>query len=216
MNYFPNYIRKKSVILPNSLNPAFIRRRYEGERRKEIVTVGRIDSNKNQKMLVEAFLEIAEEYPDWKCILYGDGEGRKDIEMLLQNHAAGERVVLAGRQDNIHEKIYESSIFVLPSNCEGMPNALIEAMALGLAVISTDCPCGGPRDLIEDGVNGILIPVGDKEVLKEKLCKLMSAPETMQHLGINATGIVQRLHPDAVNEAWKGYPEGVCQGVREI
>lgn len=207
MEYFPAYIRKKAVILPNSLNPAFLQERYEEERRKEIVTVGRIDANKNQRLLVEAFLEIAEAYPDWRCILYGDGEGRAEIEKILQNHAFKEHVVLAGRQDDIPQKIREASIFVLPSDCEGMPNALIEAMALGLAVISTDCPCGGPRDLIENGINGILIPVGDKEALKKELCKLMSSQEKQEELGRNASRIAQRLHPDIVNGQWREYVE---------
>lgn len=207
MAYFPGYIRKKAVILPNSLNPAFIRERFAGERRKEIVTVGRIDSNKNQRMLVEAFLEIAEEFPEWKCILYGEGSGRGTVETLLQESSYKERVILAGKQGNIQDKIYESSIFVLPSNCEGMPNALIEAMALGLAVISTDCPCGGPKDLIEDGVNGILIPVGDKEALKNALRETMSDDTWRDRLGSNAAKIADRLHPDIVNQMWKDYIE---------
>ena len=203
MEYFPGYIRRKSVILPNSLNPAFLREPFKGERKKEIVTVGRIDSNKNQKLLVEAFIEIAEEFPQWKCILYGEGSGRGVVEAIIQESLVGERVVLAGRQGNIQDKIYESSIFVLPSNCEGMPNALIEAMSLGLAVISTDCPCGGPRDLIENGVNGILIPVGDKEELKKALRELMSSHELQCKLGTNAAMIQKRLHPDVVNKQWE-------------
>lgn len=209
MKYFPRYIRKKSVILPNSLNPAFIRPRFTGERRKEIVTVGRIDTNKNQKMLVEAFLDIAKDYPEWTCILYGDGEGKDAIAHCIKEHSEGASVILAGRQDRIQDKIYESSVFVLPSYCEGMPNALIEAMALGLAAISTDCPCGGPKDLIVDGVNGILIPVGDKEALKTALRKVMDSAKLREQLGVNAAQLADRLHPDKVNEMWKTYVESV-------
>lgn len=207
MNYFPAYIRKKAVILPNSLNMAFLKERYKGERRNEIVTVGRIDSNKNQKLLVEAFLELAEEYPKWRCVLYGEGEGKTEIEQLIQTSSAGNRVILAGRQDNIQDKIYEASIFVLPSNCEGMPNALIEAMALGLAVVSTDCPCGGPKDLIENGENGLLVPVKDKEALKKALCQLIGSAKVRERLGQNAARIQERLHPDVVNAMWREYIE---------
>lgn len=205
MSYFPGYIRKKAVILPNSLNAAFLKERYRGERRKEIVTVGRIDSNKNQKLLAETFLELTKDYPEWRCILYGEGEGKAAIERLIHKSSAGNRVILPGRQDKIQDKIYKASIFVLPSNCEGMPNALIEAMALGLAVVSTDCPCGGPKDLIEDGENGILIPVGDKEALKKALRQLMESPEMRERLGRNAAKIQERLHPDTVNAMWREF-----------
>ncbi len=209
--YFPRYIQKKAVILPNSLHPAFLKERYGGERRLEIVAVGRIDANKNQKLLAQAFLEIAGQYPAWRCILYGDGEGKAQIEALAAGHAFRERLVLAGRQDAIEEKIDKAAIFVLPSDCEGMPNALIEAMALGLAVISTDCPCGGPAELIKDGVNGILIPVGDKEALKRALRRLMDSKGLRERLGENAAGIQKRLHPDAVNAMWRGYIERIAR-----
>lgn len=205
--YFSQAIQRKAIILPNSLNPSFIVPLYEGERKKEIVTVGRIDQNKNQLLLVEAFAELSQEHQikDWCLKLYGDGPEREKIEQYCKERQIQDVIKLMGSQSDIPGRIRESSIFVLPSKQEGMPNALIEAMALGLAVISTDCPCGGPRDIIENDKNGILIPVDDKEALKEKLLLLIRDEDKRRNLGKNAYHIGEKLHPDKVNAMWKDY-----------
>lgn len=203
--FFTKRLQKKITVLPNSLNPLFIRNRYEGERKKEIVTVGRIDDNKNQQMLVEAFEELAERANGWKCVIYGDGEKREDIRKYVQEKGLGNKILLPGNQADIYEKIYQSNIFVLTSYFEGMPNALIEAMALGLAVISTDCVGSGPKELIRNNENGILIPVGDKKALKEALLRLIADKELEKELGVEAAKIVKNLNPDYVNSLWKTY-----------
>lgn len=211
--YFSKRIQKKAVILPNSLNPDFIRPLYKGIRKKEIVCVGRIDNNKNQEMLVEAFADLLEEeayamnLQDWNLILYGDGPRREHLEQYCIKRQVTEHIHFAGVQNHIADKIQESAIFVLPSKQEGMPNALIEAMALGLAVIATNCPCGGPAELIEDGKNGYLIPVDDKEALKKRLIELITQEEKRKDMGNAASEIGKKLHPDTVNGMWKEYIE---------
>lgn len=204
-DFFPNSLQKKSVILPNSINPVFLNIEKVTEKSKEIVAVGRIDKNKNQKMLIDAFSEIAEEYPDWCVRLYGDGEETSLLKEFVKEKGLQEQVFFMGQISNVAERIREASIFVLPSKCEGMPNALIEAMTLGVAVISTDCPCGGPADLIKDGKNGILIPVDDQNALKEALVRLMEDTVYRHKLARNAERITEKLHPDIVNLQWKEY-----------
>lgn len=210
-SYFPKGIQKKSIILPNSINPVFIKERFEGERRKEIVMVGRVDDNKNPQMLVKAFAEIAGDYPEWNVKLYGDGVSREKVEKLIEEKGMKDRIIMMGSQGEIQDRIYESSVYVLCSNVEGMPNALMEAMALGLCVISTDCPCGGPKMLIEDHRNGILIPVGDTETLKEALQEVLESAEFRESMGRNASLLGQKLHPDKVNLMWKEYFESVIE-----
>lgn len=203
--FFPGPIRRKAVILPNSLNPRFQRPRYEGKREKEIVAVGRLDENKNHAMLIRAFGKIVKDFPDYRVVIYGDGTGHRNLEKLIGKLHLSDKVVLAGRTDAVEEKIYKSSLFVLTSDAEGMPNALIEAMALGLPVISTDCPCGGPRELIQDGVNGYLIPVRDEEALYERLRYCLTHMSEMNEIGRRAAEIQKRLNPEKVNKKWEAY-----------
>ena len=203
--FFPKGVQKKSIILPNSLNPAFLKPRYEGERKKEIVAVGRLDENKNHAMLLRAFAGIAEQFPDYTVTVYGEGESRPELESLIRELGLAGRVFLPGRTDHIEDKIYQSSLFVMTSDTEGMPNALMEAMALGLPVISTDCPCGGPGELIRDGVNGYLVPVRAQEALKERLEYCLCHPDEMEKAGREAAKIQDKLNPDRVNREWEKY-----------
>lgn len=213
--YFPSYMQKKVVILPNSLNPQFMRQRFTGTRRDEIVSVGRLDPNKNQQMLIRAFGKIAEEFPKLQLVLYGEGlpenSTRKVLEALVQELGLQERVRFMGRKNDVERQIHESRIFVLSSNVEGMPNALLEAMALGLACISTDCPCGGPRAVIRDGENGLLVPVGDTDALTRAIRRILDDPKLEERLGVNASAIRQELAPEKVNQMWMDYITQVCR-----
>ena len=205
-SFLPGGLQKKTVILPNSISPEYIGSEpvQFSERRKEIVLVGRIDSNKNQRMVLEAFSEIMDEYRDWSLHLYGDGE----LAAGLRNRFDCDGIVFHGQVSDVKSRIEKASVFVLPSKQEGMPNALIEAMALGLACISTDCPCGGPADLIKQDENGILIPVDDREKLKEQLCRLMDDEQLRIGLGKEASKIAEDMKPEKVNQLWKEYLEG--------
>lgn len=201
--FFPAKLQKKTVVMPNSINEEFIGVAEPEIRDKEIVLVGRIDTNKNQRMVLEAFDEIKDEYLGWKLQVYGDGE----MAAGLRNRFDCDNIIFHGNVDNVKDRIKNASIFVLSSKQEGMPNALIEAMALGLACVSTDCPCGGPADLIENEVNGILIPVDDAETLRAQLIRLMENEELRISLGKEARKISEKLHPQVVNKAWKDYLE---------
>lgn len=207
--YFPFYMQKKVAILSNSLNPKFLRPRFEGKRRNEIVSVGRLDENKNQQMLIRAFDQLAGEFPEMELAFYGDGfpesSTRAELEKLVQELGLTDKVRFMGRRSDVEQCIYESRIFVLTSNIEGMPNALLEAMALGLACVSTDCPCGGPRTVIRDGENGLLIPVGDTDALARALRRILSDPGLEERLGVNAAKIKEDLEPKKVNQMWMDY-----------
>ena len=96
-------------------------------------------------------------------------------------------------------------MFILASNYEGMPNSLIEAMSLGLVCISTDCPCGGPRDLIEDGVNGLLVPVGDKDAMAAAMTRILENRELADKMGAEASKIQEKCSPEVTNTKWKKF-----------
>ena len=205
MKFFPPYIRKKAVILKNPLNPSFIRPRFEGKRDGSIVSVGRVDSNKNHEMIIRAFNKVTEEFPRASLTIYGEGECRTKLQELTKKLGISDRVCLPGMVTDVSEKIYRSSIFVLSSNSEGMPNALLEAMCLGIPCISTDCPCGGPGELIEDGKNGFLIPVGDVDALADRLRTLLSDEEMAERMGNQAARLSKIYNPDNVNREWLTY-----------
>ena len=203
--YFPKWIQKKAVILENPLNPEFIDAYYEGQRKNEIVSVGRIDANKNQKLIVEAFNRIAEELSDVNLVLYGDGEGKKELMDYVKNSPYRERIFLPGVVSDVKERIRKSKLFVLSSDTEGMPNALMEALALGIPSVSTDCPCGGPRMLMEGKENGILVPVGDADAMAAAMKKIFKDDELWKKYSKNAYKITQSQHPDEVNNKWENY-----------
>ena len=114
-------------------------------------------------------------------------------------------IILKGKVKNIEEKIYKDSIFVLSSNYEGMPNSLMEAMALGLACISTNCSSGGPNVLINNKKNGILINVGDRKQLKKALLELINDNKYMEKISINSIESMKEYLPEKINKIWKDY-----------
>lgn len=203
--FFPKFIQKKAVVLPNSLNPRFLRPYYQMERKKTIVSVGRLDDNKNQQMLIAVFERLSKEYPDWKLEIYGDGENYGKLEKMIEDKQLKETVYLRGNQPNIESLIEAFSIYVLTSKIEGMPNALMEAMSLGLAVVSTNCPCGGPAELIEHEKNGLLIPVDDKESLYQALKRLIEDKAYREQLSKEAFRTREKFQPKVVNKAWSDY-----------
>lgn len=203
--YFPKWMHKKAIILENPLNPEFIEPYYTGERKQEIVTVGRIDSNKNQKLIIDAFYKIAEEFSDVKLVLYGDGEDREKLIDYVKKSLYQERIVFPGAVSDVKNQIWKSKLFVLSSNTEGMPNALMEALALGIPCISTDCPCGGPRMLMEGKENGILVPVGNSEKMAEAMRTILRDDELWQKYSKNAYKITKELNPGIVNNKWEQY-----------
>lgn len=210
--FFSDRIRKKAVVLPNSLNPAFIRPRYTGPRDKEIVAVGRLDANKNHEMMIRAFAALQNRYPEYTLTIYGEGELRGRLQALAQELGVAERVSMPGMVADIARRIEKASLFLITSYSEGVSNALIEALATGLPVIATDVPSGGTQELMTDGVNGLIIPAGDAAALEKAMDRLLGDPAYAEKLGCEAAHIQERLAPEQVNRLWREYFEGICGG----
>lgn len=210
--FFCRKVGKKAVILPNSLNPAFIGPRYEGVREKEIVSVGRMDANKNHEMQLRAFAALKDKYPEYTLVIYGDGELRTYIEETADKLGIVGRVSLPGVVPDVAARICRASLFLLTSYSEGVSNALIEALALGLPVIATDVPSGGTEELMKDGVNGLVIPAGDQAALEHAMDRLLSDPAYADRLGREAAKIQERLAPERVNPMWRDYFEEIING----
>ena len=182
-SFFPEKVQKKAVILKNPINKAFFRQPYQGEREKTIVAVGRVDENKNHELLIRAFAGIAGEFPDYSLKIYGEGDQKERLQHLILELGLEKQAFMMGAVSDVAGVIERARLFVLPSNSEGAPNTLIEAMLLGLTVISTDCPCGGPAELIEDGKNGYLFESENTGELSLKMIRLLSDVDLREKMG---------------------------------
>lgn len=205
--FFSGRVGKTAVILPNSLNPAFIRPRYQGEREKRIVSVGRLDANKNHEMMIRAFAKLVPEYPEYTLTIYGEGELRGALEKLIASLGLETKVMLPGIIPNVADNIEKAALFLLTSYSEGVSNALIEAMALGLPVIATDVPSGGTVELIRHKENGWIIPPGNRSALEDAMNTILSDQSLADSLGREAYKIQEALSPEKVNAEWKRYFE---------
>lgn len=138
--------------------------------RNVIINVGRVDKNKNQILILNALAKVSTDF-DWQFILVGDGPELQNLKHETLRLGLQERVFFAGFQQNPFKYLYRSHIFILSSKYEGFPNVLLQAKHLKLNIISTDCPTG-PKEILEDYKNGVLIPL-DSEELKKKLESMM-------------------------------------------
>lgn len=203
MNYFDDSVKKKSTVIPNPINDIFLNEeKYKNKRRKEIVTVGRLTEQKNHELLIDAFAEVSDKYPEFKLKIYGDGPLREKLENFVKEKKLIDKVLFMGTSDHLEKDLVPSYMFVLPSFYEGMPNALMEALALGLPCISTDCPCGGPRFLIENGINGFLIENNNRSDLIRSIEYLIENPKIASKIGDCAKEKSKNLSSSKINSKW--------------
>src|SRR5690625_838414 len=200
--FYSKRIQKKSTIIPNPLMSENLPAPYMGEREKKIVSVGRLVKQKNHILLIRAFKTISESHPEYKLEIYGEGPERANLENEIEKLGLKDKVTLPGVHDDVLEKIKTASIFVLSSNFEGIPNALIEAMAIGLPCISTDTPSGGPSSLIENYESGILVRVKDLNALEREMINLIESKDLSNKLCTNAVKVRERLKIDRISYLW--------------
>lgn len=191
-----------AFIIPNAINNEFMREEYKGTKDKIIIAIGRLSKSKNFPLLLEAFMDVSKQFPEYRLFIYGDGPDKETLENQIKMLNLYGKVVLAGQNRNISNKLEKATLFVLSSNNEGMPNALIEAMALGVPCIATDCAGGGARELIKNMENGILVDRGNKDQLANSITLLLKDKELRDKLGKNARRISEILSPNKIYSMW--------------
>lgn len=205
--WYKRYINKSKIaIIPNAVGENFVSN-VGGvvKRDKNIVTAGRLADPKNHQLLIRAFARIQSKFPDYKVMLYGDGPDKENLQFLAKGLGISESVLFPGYCKNIAEKIENASLFVFTSDWEGMPNALIEAMGLGVPCISTDFDGGGAKFLINPGNNGLLVPVGDADALAKAMERMLSDRDFAEKCGQEARKICERLSPSKIYGEWESF-----------
>jgi glycosyltransferase involved in cell wall biosynthesis len=186
------------LAIPNAVPPADVR---AGSDNKVVITAGRLTGQKGFDRLIHAFRPVAEQRPDWQLRIFGQGERRKALQKLITSLDLGGNVKLMGFTSQLPQEMADASIYAMSSRFEGFPMVLLEAMACGLPPVSFDCPTG-PRDLIDDGVNGVLVDDGDVDGLTAGLLRLTSDPAARRAMGAAALETSRRYTPPAVMRRW--------------
>lgn len=207
-SFFSEKVKRKSIIIPNPvIDPKIEIGKWE-DRRKEIAFVGRFDiRQKRQDLMIEAFSIISKKYPDYKLVFYGDGEEQEIIKNLAIELDVINSVEFKGRVNDVVKHISGARIFVMTSDFEGIPNALIEAMSIGLPCISTDCDPGGARLLIEDKKNGLLVEKNNVEQLALSMAYLIEDPTKADRLGDKAREINIKYDENSIKDTWRNIIE---------
>ena len=153
--------------------------------RKRLIAVGRLSEEKCFDRAILAFVRLADKFIDWDLRIVGEGPDRSRLERLIKTHAVGDRVFLPGSSSSVQDELALSDLFVLTSRFEGFPNALLEAMAMGLPCVTVDCP-SGPREISEDGHSAVLVDIGNHEALIGELGSMMKDEEKRLEYGKRA------------------------------
>lgn len=199
LDYFPSRVRACGRVIPNPVVAPCAAQ--TAERRNVVVSVGRLEPQKNFALLLRAFARVTARHPEWELHIFGDGPLRAELEALRSQLGLAGCVRLPGRTTDVAGELARAGLFALPSRYEGFPNALCEAMAAGLAAVATDCP-SGPRDIVRDGVDGLLVPNEDEAALAAALCRLMCDGSERARLGARAREVVERFSLGCVMEMW--------------
>ena len=204
-DFFPESMKSKSIIIHNSVNVPQDKYLMPEKREKRIVSVGRLHPQKNFPLLINAFARIASTYPDYELDIYGDGDLRETLQSQINSLGLSSRVSLNKSRTDVWDCIRTASLFVLTSDYEGMPNALMEAMSLGLPCIAADCRPGGARTLINDGENGYVVPLRDEGALVDKMNYLLSHPEKAEEIALNARHLQDTHTDEKIFNKWNDY-----------
>ncbi|HUK09107.1 MAG TPA: glycosyltransferase family 4 protein [Stellaceae bacterium] len=207
---FQAMTRVRGVVIPN---PIVIPSRAgqtseKNSERRTLIAMGRLVHQKGFDLLLEAFARIALRHPDWSLTIIGKGPLQRKLQEQSAALDLGARVHFVGELTDPFPMLRAADLFVLSSRFEGFGMALAEAMACGLPVVSFDCP-EGPRDIIHDGVDGILVPTEDINALATALGRLMNDPRERARLGTEAATLLTRFGPEPVLSIWQDMFDGL-------
>ena len=206
---FRGKVRERSTVIANPLVGEIPDRGYPIS--NDIVTVGRLSAQKNQALLIKAFAKFNKIHLGYRLLVYGNGEKKAELSELINNLELSDSVMLMGNSNKVLLEICCAKMFVLTSDYEGMPNALAEAMAIGIPSVSTDCLGGGAAALIKDNVNGKLVPVGDEDGVVKAMSELVENEEMYDNISANSVKLRETLAVDNISKMWLSYMDEVLK-----
>jgi len=212
MNYFSNKLQARACIIPNPVLLPQIESNLSKKLLNErtVIAVGRFGREKGFDLLLRAFAKLKVRYPEWTLTILGEGALRPELESLRHQLGLAECVHFPGQVKNPYEFLKQAELFVMSSRYEGFPNALCEAMACGLPVISTDCPWG-PREIIRHDLDGILVPNEDVSALAAAMACLMSNEGERKRLATHAPEVTERFGLEKIMQMWEVVIEEVIR-----
>ena len=195
-------------VIPNAA--LFMADRYADMSRKRVIAVGRLDYQKGFDRLIEAWriVQQSDKYNDWHLDIFGQGEWKEKLQAMIDAYGVQESVKLNAPTKQIGREYAASSMLVMSSNYEGFPMVMIEAMACGLPVVTFDFKCG-PRDIIKDEENGLIVPDGDIQALADAMMRLMSDDQLRKSMSVEARKVTQTYSEEVVMRKWVELFEGL-------
>lgn len=200
-SYFPQEVQKKSTVIFNPLKPN-LPESYHGDREKKVVNFCRISEQKNIPLLIDAFEDFYKEYPEYSLEIWGEGELEDEMRVYIKEKGLDDCITIKPFNSTLHETIKKYAMFVSSSDYEGMSNSMLEAMAIGLPTICTDCPAGGARAIIKDHENGLLTPIRDKDALCNAMKEVAADAELIKKLSENGARLKEELQVDVIAKKW--------------
>lgn len=211
---YPEKLRKIGTVIHNGVFPEILPEtipEFGDRRHKDICAVGRLDAQKGYDILLKAFRQFRQAHPEHHLHIYGKGALQKDLEMQIETLELSGAVTLHGSVPGVMFHVADMGMFVMASRYEGMPNALMEAMACGLPCISADCDFG-PGELIRDHENGVLVPVEDADALAKAMAEVADDPALAQKLSQNARGLRETHSGEKIAAKYYQYIAKVVNG----
>lgn len=212
--YFSKNIQEKTTVIYNPVNERVFETSHDNdddndnpelkikdERLNRIISVGRLYPQKDQKTMIEAFAKVSEKHPDWKLVIFGEGPERGALELLVERLKIKDKVSLPGKSENIIDELKKSKIFCLSSIYEGMSNALVEAICVGLPIVTTKV--SGTEELIENGENGFIVDIGDKDTMAMALTKVIEDENLRQQFAEKNKAQAVKFETNAIVDQWE-------------
>lgn len=207
---YPSICQKRGRVIMNAI-PNRVYPNYSPAEEKYILCAARIElKQKRQDLLVDAFSLFLQTHKDFKLYIAGDGPDEVKLCDQIKQLGIQENVVMLGARKDVLDLMAKSTFFVLTSDYEGIPNALLEAIAVGVPSISTDCSPGGARMIIDDGINGYIVPCGDSKTLSEKMCEMADDEQIRMKFSENCKSKATVFRQEEINHQWLLWIEEVC------